>query len=64
MKQVWQTEDGGIFSTKEEAEKWEADRVLIYKLTSFLFSETHCPSEDAIREIVTALLARYKVEKK
>jgi hypothetical protein len=63
MKQVWQTEDGATFNTKEDAEKWENDCKQRDDLEAAILNGTFLDGCDA-HEVATFLLAHYNVVEK
>lgn len=64
MRQVWQTEDGGIFDIEEEAQRWEDHQVAITSLAAHLYENTSGIYESDIVEVVEVLLAHYNVTPK
>lgn len=64
MKQVWQTEDGGLFDTEQEAQEWEERGVHMNNLEEFVWASTSGVPRVEIREILEALLAHYNVTPK
>jgi hypothetical protein len=61
MKQVWQTEDGSVFNTKEEAKKWEAQRKLVDDLMADLDRNTGARD---IEEVAEYIVNHYNVTPK
>jgi len=64
MKQVWQTGDGGLFESREEAEQWDIDREVIKSFTDFLKGQEFVYREYEARQLAVAILANYIVTPK
>ena len=60
MKQVWQTNDGGIFNTEQEARDWEYYQAVIDDLASTIYSNVGCVQYQAEAvEIATWFVNNY-----
>jgi hypothetical protein len=64
MKVVYQTEDGTIFDTEEEAVEWETRDKLMEEMVGAAWRNTAGVGLDQIREVLEFVLAHYNVTPK
>jgi hypothetical protein len=64
VRQVWKTEDGGIFEQEADAIEWECYRQKTFDLADHLFKLTYGVSRVSCEEIAEALLDNYNVTPK
>lgn len=63
MKQVWQTEDGNVFGTKEAAERHLTELSERADLADFILE--HCePRYNDAEDIAATLIAHYNISPK
>jgi hypothetical protein len=64
VKIVYQTEDGGIFDTEEEAAKWETRDKELSDLADTVWANTSYIDRADIREVLEVVMAHYDITPK